>query len=385
MYYANDYGNDTAFHAHLWRTLRERPEDYDVDVFGDDLRDGSCTFMGIEDFIDVMDLADTPQARAVFDAIDTRSARIRREYARTPQARQDAQVHQRHVRQQQRQQRQQRQQQQMMRAELEDAAERITEGDEEAFQHWLEEVRPAGAPLDDEAFQRFLVSREPEWLEMSNAARLPHYEAVGARPPSLTRLPATYFGAQHRALCTAMRARRRMPRRGQRPDSHVEHEQRAGVLFWSAVTLYRSWLGGNLDADSAPTVNNMLSCALGPAGSGSLSFIDDEGQDLRVDIDIRSDSAAQRARLCDLGWSASYPTVPELVSHVLDRLEYDWALRLTESILRYGTSVQRHSQHGASEGVAFDADGNEQADFDLLDPDFAFFDPDDPEPENAFI
>ena len=59
----------------------------------------------------------------------------------------------------------------------------------------------------------------------------------------------------------------------------------------------------------------------------------DEGDsDCRTTIDVRGDPQAQHAALRRLGWP-SYPTASELVAHILDRLEYDWALRLTESYL----------------------------------------------------
>ena len=44
------------------------------------------------------------------------------------------------------------------------------------------------------------------------------------------------------------------------------------------------------------------------------------------------DPQTQYATLHRLGWP-SYPTASELVGHILDRLEYDWALRLLESSL----------------------------------------------------
>ena len=45
---------------------------------------------------------------------------------------------------------------------------------------------------------------------------------------------------------------------------------------------YRAWLTGSLDATHTSLVNELLGLVLGPAGSGSLSFIDDAGQDGRV-------------------------------------------------------------------------------------------------------
>ena len=92
-----------------------------------------------------------------------------------------------------------------------------------------------------------------------------------------------------------------------------------------------------------------------PPGSGSLSFIDDEGDsDCRTTIDVRGDPQAQHAALHRLGWP-SYPTASELVAHILDRLEYDWALRLTESYLDPPTDLDPHDI-GDDDRDAHDAD-----------------------------
>ena len=135
---------------------------------------------------------------------------------------------------------------------------------------------------------------------------------------------------------TAIRARRRMPRRNQRPDRHIQREHRMVPRLWAIVCLYDAWLTGALDAGSAPLLNALLERVLGPAGSGSLSFVDDEFHDDRVAIDVRDRHDAQAAALCGLGWSA-YPSTSALVGHVLDRLEYDWALRLLELDLEYSS------------------------------------------------
>ena len=92
-------------------------------------------------------------------------------------------------------------------------------------------------------------------------------------------------------------------------------------------------LAGSLDAASLPSLNELLGLVLGPPGSGSLSFIDDEGgSGCHTTIDVCGDPQTQYATLHRLGWP-SYPTASELVGHILDRLEYDWALRLLESSL----------------------------------------------------
>ena len=58
-------------------------------------------------------------------------------------------------------------------------------------------------------------------------------------------------------------------------------------------------------------------------------------------IDVCSD-LQQYATLHRLvGWP-SYPTASELVGHILDRLEYDWALRLLESSLRWLATSMPH-------------------------------------------
>ena len=94
---------------------------------------------------------------------------------------------------------------------------------------------------------------------------------------------------------------------------------------------YRAWLAGSLDATHASSVNELLALVLGPAGSGSLSFIDDPGQDGRdlIPVDVGLGTDALSGVLRGLGWT-SFPSVSELTGHILDRLEYDWALRLPE-------------------------------------------------------
>ena len=57
---------------------------------------------------------------------------------------------------------------------------------------------------------------------------------------------------------------------------------------------------------------------------------------------MRGDPQAQHAALHRLGWP-SYPTASELVAHILDRLEYDWALRLTESYLDPPPPISTHT------------------------------------------
>ena len=120
-----------------------------------------------------------------------------------------------------------------------------------------------------------------------------------------------------------------MPRRNQRPDRHIQREHRMDPRLWAIVCLYGTWLTGALDAGSAPLLNELLGRVLGPAGSGSLSFTDDEFHDDRVAIDVSDHHDAQAAALRGLGWPA-YPSTSVLVGHILDRLEYDWALRLFE-------------------------------------------------------
>ena len=110
----------------------------------------------------------------------------------------------------------------------------------------------------------------------------------------------------------------------------IGREHRLGARLWELVDIYRTWLAGTLDADAGlvPLLNELLGHVLGPAGSGSLSFIDDE-IDRGVTIDVGGDAGVQAETLRGLGWP-SYPPTSTLVGHILDRLEYDWALRLSE-------------------------------------------------------
>ena len=164
---------------------------------------------------------------------------------------------------------------------------------------------------------------------LSDAERAPHYAAAGARPPSSLRIPVTHMSADHRALLTAARARRRMPRRGQTADNHIPREYRLGFRLWSLTVLYRDWLAGTLDAGLSHLINELLALTLGAAGSGCLYFIDGEA-DHRVAFDVCWDARAQLAALQALGWPA-HPPYPVLVSHILDRLEWDWALRAADA------------------------------------------------------
>jgi len=332
--------NDVAFEAHLWRLLGERPEDHGV-VPGRclDPEYDLIPEYSIDDFIEEhFGSEGRPPARvqAVYDAIAERDDRARRARARCPQARrEDAERARRYLQWRRRTARLEGERRQLSR-DLELEAERIMEGDEEALQHWLDHTYPdIASTSDDSEYNQLLCEVSAQFLGASDAERLPHYHAAGARPPSTTRLPPVlgYYGEFHRALCTAIRARRRMPRRGQHPDQHIGRDHRLGPQLWGLMEHYRSWLAGSLDAASLPSLNELLGLVLGPPGSGSLSFIDDEGgSDCHTTIDVCGDPQTQYATLHRLGWP-SYPTASELVGHILDRLEYDWALRLLESSL----------------------------------------------------
>ena len=165
-------------------------------------------------------------------------------------------------------------------------------------------------------------------------------------------------------MCTAIRARRRMPKRNQQPDHHIQREHRLGLSLWAIVPHYRAWLAGSLDDTHASSVNELLGLVLGPAGSGSLSFIDDAGQDGRdlIPVDVGMGADAHSGVLCGLGWT-SFPSVSELTGHILDRLEYDWALRLPEE-------AHIDSPFAAPVGTPVGVD---------VDGDGGFFDPYDPE------
>ena len=298
-----------------------------------------------------------PCVFAVYAAIEERGDRARRARARSPQTRgEDAALAQRRMLARQRIARLESEQRQLD-AELALEAENIMEGDEEALQHWLHDAHPDAASAPDNEYNELFQEVAVHFHTASDGERLPHYRAVGARPPSTTRMPPVhdYYGAEHRAFCTAVRARRRMPRRGQRPDQHVGRGHRLGPQLWALVDRYRSWLAGSLDAAFLPSLNELLGLVLGPPGSGSLSFIDDEGDsDCRTTIDVRGDPQTQHAALHRLGWP-SYPTASELVAHILDRLEHDWALRLTESYLDPPTDLDPHDI-GDDDRDAHDAD-----------------------------
>ena len=83
----------------------------------------------------------------------------------------------------------------------------------------------------------------------------------------------------------------------------------------------------------------------------------------------------RRATLRGLGWT-SFPSVSELTGHILDRLEYDWALRLPEEAHHYAPPFafrgaprgHTHARACARVGVHVDLDGGDD-----------FFDPYDPE------
>ena len=209
-----------------------------------------------------------------------------------------------------------------------------------------------------------------EWDVLSDEDCGSCYDLAEAPRPRQMRMPCPYADACHRDARAALSGARRMPRRGQRFDRHLPLAYSLGPGQWRPLELYRRWLqdGDALTSRECDRLGHFLACVLGPAGlrssvRGAVMTWDYGLGDVVISpVDLRA--GGLRAVLDLHGWpQGAPPSVPHLVSHILDRLEYDFALDIALGGGEYGEMCEQLELYAAADNHA----AREQRWHELLD------------------
>ena len=203
------------------------------------------------------------------------------------------------------------------------------------------------------------------WEQMGDAARALHYRAAGHHPPAwLSGAPCGFHSEEHHQAFTVLRARRRVPRRGERCfDLHLPRDYAwRDSLGWSRVCdLYRRWYwldeADGLSSTELDDLDAFLSEELRPADVMSFAPFRADGSliydwPLRsgwATFSVRAPPAVLRSIMLRAGWpEGARPTVSRLVSHVLDRMEYRCAWHFAE-----GFGIAAEWMSGRVDGVSW--------------------------------